>query len=127
MVSGLVTSPLDHDRICLEDARPISMASKLLMSIKVGSPPRGVRPRVLMSSFGVRPLLTVRCAHFSADRSLHSLFARGFQRLGVDRLGVARSVGVGRAGGVGVVGALRALVGRLAVGGTDAGEVDAQL
>src|SRR4051812_10513971 len=34
MVSGLVTSPEDHDRICLEDASPISMASKLLMSIK---------------------------------------------------------------------------------------------
>src|SRR5919112_4062555 len=37
MVSGFVTSPLDHERICFEDARPISMASKLLMSIKVGS------------------------------------------------------------------------------------------
>src|SRR5918997_6063093 len=33
MVSGFVTSPLDQERICLEDARPISMASKLLMSI----------------------------------------------------------------------------------------------
>src|SRR5918997_7155955 len=33
MVSGFVTSPLDHERICLEDARPISIASKLLMSI----------------------------------------------------------------------------------------------
>src|SRR4051812_6984007 len=37
MVSGFVTSPEDHDRICLEDARPISMASKLLMSIKAGA------------------------------------------------------------------------------------------
>src|SRR5438270_4579542 len=35
MVSGLVTSPELQERICLEDARPISMASKLLMSIKV--------------------------------------------------------------------------------------------
>src|SRR3954454_12231755 len=34
MVSGFVTSPEDHDRICLDDASPISMASKLLMSIK---------------------------------------------------------------------------------------------
>src|SRR5215210_403516 len=34
MVSGLVTSPEDQDRICLDDARPISIASKLLMSIK---------------------------------------------------------------------------------------------
>src|SRR3977135_2651058 len=33
MVSGLVTSPEDHPRICLLDASPISMASKLLMSI----------------------------------------------------------------------------------------------
>src|ERR671933_2215813 len=37
MVSGFVTSPLDHERICLEDARPISIASKLLMSIKAVS------------------------------------------------------------------------------------------
>src|SRR6266487_5575214 len=33
MVSGFVTSPELQLRICLEDARPISMASKLLMSI----------------------------------------------------------------------------------------------
>jgi hypothetical protein len=33
MVSGFVTSPDDHARICLEDASPISIASKLLMSI----------------------------------------------------------------------------------------------
>src|ERR687885_241910 len=33
MVSGLVTSPELQERICLEEARPISMASKLLMSI----------------------------------------------------------------------------------------------
>src|SRR5437588_7653725 len=33
MVSGLVTSPLDHERICFEEARPIEIASKLLMSI----------------------------------------------------------------------------------------------
>ena len=36
MVSGLVTSPLDQDRICFEDASPMLIASKLLMSIKVG-------------------------------------------------------------------------------------------
>src|SRR5207244_5462282 len=34
MVSGLVTSPLDQDRICLDEARPMLMASKLFMSIK---------------------------------------------------------------------------------------------
>src|SRR5919202_4936394 len=33
MVSGLVTSPELQERICLEEARPILMASKLLMSI----------------------------------------------------------------------------------------------
>src|ERR1700739_99846 len=33
MVSGFVTSPELQLRICLEDARLISMASKLLMSI----------------------------------------------------------------------------------------------
>src|SRR3954466_7950894 len=43
MVSGLVTSPEDQDRICLDDARPISIASKLLMSIKVSVPSLLVR------------------------------------------------------------------------------------
>src|SRR3954453_2632611 len=38
MVSGFVTSPELQARICLEEARPISMASKLLMSIKVRLP-----------------------------------------------------------------------------------------
>ena len=33
MVSGFVTSPELQERICLEEASPISMASKLLMSI----------------------------------------------------------------------------------------------
>src|SRR3954454_15867933 len=33
MVSGFVTSPDDHSRICLGDARPIRMASKSLISI----------------------------------------------------------------------------------------------
>jgi hypothetical protein len=35
MVSGFVTSPELQPRICLEDARPISIASKLLISINV--------------------------------------------------------------------------------------------
>jgi hypothetical protein len=34
MVSGFVTSPDDQLLICLEEARLISIASKLLMSIK---------------------------------------------------------------------------------------------
>ena len=34
MVSGLVTSPDDHGRICSGEARPILMASNSLMSIK---------------------------------------------------------------------------------------------
>src|SRR4051795_3948141 len=33
MVSGLVPSPEDQDRICFEEASPIVMVSKLLMSI----------------------------------------------------------------------------------------------
>jgi hypothetical protein len=33
MVSGFVTSPELQLRICFEEARPISIASKLLMSI----------------------------------------------------------------------------------------------
>jgi hypothetical protein len=37
IVSGFVTSPLDHERICRDEARPMLMASKLLMSIKSGS------------------------------------------------------------------------------------------
>src|ERR687893_230969 len=38
MVSGFVTSPDDQSRICFDDARPMRMASKSLMSIKVASP-----------------------------------------------------------------------------------------
>jgi hypothetical protein len=34
IVSGFVTSPDDQSLICLLDARPIRIASKLLMSIK---------------------------------------------------------------------------------------------
>src|SRR2546422_7538822 len=35
MVSGFVTSPDDQSRICFDDARPMRIASKSLMSIKV--------------------------------------------------------------------------------------------
>src|SRR3954464_5691783 len=35
MVSGFVTSPDDHSRICLGDASPMRIASKSLMSINV--------------------------------------------------------------------------------------------
>src|SRR4029079_10221598 len=38
MVSGLVTSPDDHSRICLGEARPMRIASKSLMSINGCSP-----------------------------------------------------------------------------------------
>jgi hypothetical protein len=34
IVSGFVTSPEDQDRICFEEASPMLLASKLLMSIK---------------------------------------------------------------------------------------------
>src|ERR1700744_2595927 len=43
MVSGLVTSPELQERICLLEARPISIASKLFMSIKVN--PYGLKYR----------------------------------------------------------------------------------
>jgi hypothetical protein len=33
IVSGLVTSPEDQSRICFDEARPILIASKSLMSI----------------------------------------------------------------------------------------------
>src|SRR5215211_1070252 len=35
MVSGFVTSPDDQSRICFDEARPMRIASKSLMSIKV--------------------------------------------------------------------------------------------
>src|SRR5436190_20176076 len=38
MVSGLVTSPEDHSRICFAEARPIRIASKSLMSINASAP-----------------------------------------------------------------------------------------
>jgi hypothetical protein len=34
IVSGFVTSPEDQSRICFDEARPIRIASKSLMSIK---------------------------------------------------------------------------------------------
>src|SRR5918997_5112094 len=39
MVSGFVTSPDDQSRICLLDARPMRIASKSLMSIKLSPAP----------------------------------------------------------------------------------------
>src|SRR3954470_5514738 len=39
MVSGLVTSPDDQSRICFEDASPMRIASKSLMSIKFFASP----------------------------------------------------------------------------------------
>src|SRR5436190_24224985 len=61
MVSGFVTSPELQERICLEEARPISMASKLLMSIKenpqfsvlvLSSQFRWREPGLLLVAFG---------------------------------------------------------------------------
>src|SRR5436190_13349433 len=102
MVSGLVTSPELQERICLEEARPISMASKLLMSIKESS--------VLGSRFSGSQGLALGPVLLLV---LGELFGLG---LG---LGVALLVALGLA--------LDVLVGRLAVGGADAGEIDAEL
>src|SRR5262249_16926890 len=42
MVSGFVTSPEDQSRICFEDARPMRIASKSLMSITWLSTPLSI-------------------------------------------------------------------------------------
>src|SRR5918997_3184866 len=116
MVSGLVTSPEDQDRICLDDARPISIASKLLMSIKG------------FSAFSLGPVLLVLGGLAGLREDL--LVAR--QRLWVD--GVRDVLVAGVAGRPGLAlghGLPLGLVGRaVAVGGpagADAGEVDAEL
>src|SRR3954454_23423230 len=117
MVSGLVTSPEDQDRICLDDARPISIASKLLMSIKVSVP--SLLVRVLLVLGGL--------AGLREDRFV----AR--HRLGVHRVGDVLVAGVaGRAGLalddlllLGLVG--RAVAARRPAAGAHAGEVDAEL
>src|SRR5215218_6021092 len=80
MVSGLVTSPEDQDRICLDDARPISIASKLLMSIKG------------FSAFSLGPVLLV----LGGLAGLREDLLVAHQRPGVDGVGdvlVARVAG----------------------------------
>src|SRR5215210_4271538 len=114
MVSGLVTSPEDQDRICLDDASPISIASKLLMSIKV-------------SAFSLGPVLLVLGGLSGLREDL--LVAR--QRLRVHRVGDVLVGGVaGRAGLalehlllLGLVGGAVAVARARA----DPGEVDAEL
>src|SRR4051812_6069690 len=113
MVSGLVTSPEDHPRICLEDASPISMASKLLMSIMRSLSVSGVALRLVLDGRDVLGELP------EVDLAVD---------VEVRRVVVARGLRVVGAGGhVGVVAALDGLVGRLPVAGADAGEVDAEL
>src|SRR3954451_11346485 len=97
IVSGFVTSPLDHERICFEDASPISIASELLMSIT------GV-PFLLVAGGGgggVLDVLSVGRVGVGghAGRALLDLFLLGL---------VGRGIAV-------------------ALPGADAGEVDAQL
>src|SRR4051812_36721715 len=107
MVSGLVTSPELQLRICFEEARPISMASKLLMSINACLCSK--RGGFAQSSVG----------------SVAGLFGRGlggFQGLGVDGLGVALAIRR-----IGVVGGLGLLVGRVGVVRPHARQVDAEL
>src|SRR5215217_8303192 len=102
MVSGLVTSPEDQDRICLDDASPILMASKLLMSIN-GYLRRRPRPRFDEdSASGLRmSLLDV----------LSVLL--GFGLVGLPAFALGFDLGFG-------------LVGRLSVGGPHARQVDAE-
>src|SRR3954451_24151454 len=99
MVSGFVTSPELQARICFEDARPISMASKLLMSI-------------------MRLLGLVRLGGDVAEVDVCVCVDVGV----LEGLG-----GLVRRAGVGVVGGLGLLVGRVAVRRAHAAEVDAQL
>src|SRR3954471_19151777 len=89
MVSGFVTSPELQLRICLEDARPISMASKLLMSI------------------------TLLLGLLAVDGGLD---VAGVRRFCVCCLALFALCDLRVLG----------LVGRLAVGRADAGEVDAE-
>src|SRR4051812_7346696 len=116
MVSGLVTSPEDHPRICLLDASPISMASKLLMSImkflgwwSYGEFSRRASGLVLHDDV----LGEVAEVDLGVDFEVRGLV-----------LGHGLGLVVGH---VGVVGALDGLVGRLTVAGADAGQVDAEL
>src|ERR671934_1394720 len=60
MVSGLVTSPEDQSRICLDDASPIRMASKSLMSIKALLRPSLLVYFTIGQVFGQRPRLGIR-------------------------------------------------------------------
>src|SRR5215208_3913658 len=105
MVSGFVTSPLDHERICFEDARPISMASKLLISIT------GV-PLLLVGGLavgddldGVLDVFRVRCGGVGGHAGLARLHDLLFLLVG------------------GLAGVARRLVGGGAVAGANAGEV----
>src|SRR3954471_10328560 len=109
MVSGLVTSPELQLRICLLEARPISMASKLLMSINSV------------------PVLCRREARQGRPGSRLGLLGRLQVQVGGLDLLFRGGVAGGRGLGVRVVLALDVLVGRAAVGGAHAGEVDAEL
>src|SRR2546423_3117705 len=57
MVSGLVTSPEDQSRICLDDARPIRIASNSLMSIKALLTPLPRRRPARLRADRLGPLL----------------------------------------------------------------------
>src|SRR5215207_6670411 len=89
MVSGFVTSPELQERICFEEARPISIASKLLMSIMgLGLSFRGlVLGQVLIADDGCPRRVTV-------DRGLGGVL------VDLDRLVGGRAVGRAHAGEV---------------------------
>src|SRR3954451_12447212 len=126
MVSGFVTSPEDQSRICFDDARPIRIASKSLISIK--SLPRPLSQHCSVFDFQIGYGLTEW-----SDLSVG--FLLGFLLVGdLDVLEISeRLVGRQRQLGAGLVGPLLALFlflcGRLATDGAErAGrEVDPEL
>src|SRR3954453_16185934 len=87
MVSGFVTSPELQLRICFEDARPISMASKLLMSVK----------RVLSAVAFVSESSVELLRDLARSRRVLARGRRGLARGRLDFRGVGRRLVVGHA------------------------------
>src|SRR6478752_1553824 len=112
MVSGFVTSPEDQSRICFDEARPIRIASKSLMSIKS-------LPRLSVFDFQIHEILLAERADLCVGVLL------GFLLVGdLDVLEVPKRF-VGRQGqlGAGLVGAFLPLLlllgGRFAADGPE--------
>src|SRR6188472_4595162 len=123
MVSGFVTSPDDQSRICFDDARPIRIASKSLMSIKCLPRPSSV------FDFQIDEVRLAERADLGFGLLLGFFLVRDLDVLEV----AERLVGRQRQLCAGLVGALLSLFlllgGRLAADGPERArrEVDAQL